>query len=438
MITRLWPGLLLASVAFPAVASSDPLPRTRPDERDRPSHRSVNSELEAHLSPEDALAARLRGTRELKSARDLLNDRIAKEKIRSLVQELMRDQKFVDSIRDKFTRQDIEKLLGGAVGGGEGDNPELKKLVLEGLAGNNLKEETRDLANRVKEKLAEQGPAPDAGGQPESPDRPTRENPPPQAAVPPTPPPGVKPPQWKLDPKTEDWLTRNLGRWMNDVDKWAAAPGNEGWRGLVKDFARRFDAKQSLAPGLAERAGGIAKYMPRLSNLLPRPRLSNLPAPGKFPVLSRLAVPSGPSGGAAANAGKAILWLTFFGVAAFLLWRAGGWAERARQARAGAWRLGPWPVRPDSVTTRGELVRAFEYLALLCLGQPARTQHHLDLARRIAGQPCLDPDRRRDAAEALAEIYEHARYRPDDEPLPDHEIRLARRELCYLAGVAAA
>ena len=44
------------------------------------------------------------------------------------------------------------------------------------------------------------------------------------------------------------------------------------------------------------------------------------------------------------------------------LWRGLG-AYRERRAQAAAWRLGPWPVLPGDVSTRGELVRAFEYLA---------------------------------------------------------------------------
>jgi hypothetical protein len=100
--------------------------------------------------------------------------------------------------------------------------------------------------------------------------------------------------------------------------------------------------------------------------------------------------------------------------------------------------LGPWPVRPGEVATRGDLVRAFEHLALLCLGPTARTCHHLELARLLGAQPAPDPERRRDAAVDLAQVYEQARYTPDDEVLPDDLMRRARRELCYLAGEPAA
>jgi hypothetical protein len=124
---------------------------------------------------------------------------------------------------------------------------------------------------------------------------------------------------------------------------------------------------------------------------------------------------------------------------AFVLWRVGGWWQRRRAELLNAgWRLGPWPVRPESVSTRGELVQAFEHLALLLLGPTARTCHHLELAGRMGAQPALDGDRRREAADDLARLYEQARYTPDNETLSPESMSRARRELCYLAGVIAA
>ena len=51
-----------------------------------------------------------------------------------------------------------------------------------------------------------------------------------------------------------------------------------------------------------------------------------------------------------------------------------------RQRGDGGWRFGPWPVRPEAVRTRDELVRAFEYLALLLLGPAARSRNHREIA----------------------------------------------------------
>jgi hypothetical protein len=99
----------------------------------------------------------------------------------------------------------------------------------------------------------------------------------------------------------------------------------------------------------------------------------------------------------------------------------------------GGWRLGPWPVRPEAVRTRDELVRAFEYLALLLLGPAARSRNHVEIAANLG----MDAGRRA-AAERLAGLYEQARYAPPDEVLPDADLAAARADLSLLARVAAA
>jgi hypothetical protein len=98
------------------------------------------------------------------------------------------------------------------------------------------------------------------------------------------------------------------------------------------------------------------------------------------------------------------------------------------------WRLGPWPVRPEAVGTRDELVRAFEYLALLRLGPAARNRNHREIAAGLGGTD----QSLRHPAERLAGLYEQARYAPPDEALPDADLADARAALSLLAGVAAA
>ncbi len=103
---------------------------------------------------------------------------------------------------------------------------------------------------------------------------------------------------------------------------------------------------------------------------------------------------------------------------------------------AGAWKLGPWPVRPESVRTRADLVRAFEYLAFLLLGLAARPRNHLDLAKALAATG--EEPIRHTVAARLAHLYERARYAPKDEALPDDELRAARIDLTFLAGASPA
>src|SRR5262249_30438078 len=146
------------------------------------------------------------------------------------------------------------------------------------------------------------------------------------------------------------------------------------WRDTIKDLARR-GGGSNWSPKGAERATRLSRNLPKLGDYLPRrppptfgePRV---PAPPPPPPLSPPGLPP-KSPFSAVSSGKALLWLLLGGMLILLLWRSAGWYVRHRAEQAGTWRLGPWPVRPAAVRTRGELVRAFEYLALLVLGRPA-------------------------------------------------------------------
>jgi hypothetical protein len=142
---------------------------------------------------------------------------------------------------------------------------------------------------------------------------------------------------------------------------------------------------------------------------------------------------SGSSGVSGQGVGTALVWVLIVVVLVSLLWKGKTLLPSARRA-AGAWKLGPWPVRPDRVRTRADLVRAFEYLAFLVLGLAARPRNHRDLASDLAaGTPGRLP-----AAERLSGLYERARYAPEEEALPDDELQAARQDLAYLAGVGRA
>jgi hypothetical protein len=172
----------------------------------------------------------------------------------------------------------------------------------------------------------------------------------------------------------------------------------------------------------------------------------------------------GSSGGAAdsvsGGASGILSWqawtvLGVLGVFAALIWLVGDRASRALgKADADHWRLGPWPVNPASVKSRQDVVRAFEYLSLLSLGLAARSWNHCAIAERLAllgampaqkdeGERMKDDneieghERRRTVLE-LATLYEKARYAPPSESLPEAALAVARRDLCFLAGVPTA
>jgi hypothetical protein len=434
---KLWDGAILRGDDPPAGA-------------ERPSHKPVGTGLETNLRPEEAAIKRLMGVRKTKQEQDEKEGEALQGQIQELAKKLLKDEKFLKSIQG-LSPEDARKLLGKVGGGGGiGDDPALHKLLREGLAGKTLSEDHQDLVNRWKDKLREKGvPEPTEGAQPDG-GMPAGGKP----APPPTPPAGERPPQppapaqqatrppWEgMDTRTPVWLKGRLDRWAIDFDRWIETPGGKSWRDAVRNLSRGWQADRiTPPPALVERARSLSRYLPRVSDYLPREALSRLPHP-RLPSLPGMSMPQAPpvSPRSLADAGKAVVWAAGLVLLAVLLWRAGGgWFDRLAEARAAEWRLGPWPVRPEAVSTRGELVRAFEHLALLSLGRPARTRHHLDLAEGIGAQPSLDPERRRDAAKALARLYERARYAPENDPLPDADLERARRELCYLAGVSAA
>lgn len=214
-------------------------------------------------------------------------------------------------------------------------------------------------------------------------------------------------------------------RWL----EWAGQLGDWG------DWVPRMNLSQTVQKD-SDLASRVASSLSKLS-----------PSGGALDKLDKLTGPRVPSVEAPEDG-----WLpVFVGLGFLVLAGAMVWAVRLRYARqaalgqAAGWRLGNWPVHPAAVRTRQEMVQAFEYLSLLCLGPTAQHQNHLDLADRLGADelpaganPWLPLEERRHAADHLAALYEQARYAPPDDPWPEAELGAARRDLCSLAGVHTA
>jgi hypothetical protein len=93
--------------------------------------------------------------------------------------------------------------------------------------------------------------------------------------------------------------------------------------------------------------------------------------------------------------------------------------------------LGPWPVDPNAINSREDVVKAFEYLSVLICGMEARTWTHGTIAEALTALARTHGG----TALMLARLYELARYAPLDEPLTPDELAEARRLVCGLAGV---
>ncbi len=432
MTTRWLAMLLLVALAGPALA------------QDRPSHRPVNTGLADDRSPEQRLADRLRSTRERERNED---EKRLSEEMKGLAEKILKDPELRKSLLKKLDDRQLKDLQQRLQQeGGNLNDPQLRRLFEESMKSNDFKLDERDrqLLQRWQEKLREKGIGSNSGGNPPIPPPPPVDPGKPQ--VPPPPPPGStepwKPPTGSSTPDSwgdlandpPDWLKKGLGRTVDDVSKWLDTPSGKSWSKTIAEAAGRAASNtRSTARASSGRLRGLGGYLPNVRSWLPRrsPNLPNARLPGVPRVGGRMPAAPSLSG---RDAGKVVLVVALVAVLALVLWYSRGWWQGALSARLAAWKLGPWPVRPQDVSTRGELVRAFEHLALLCLGPAARTCHHLELARQIGGLPSVDPDRRRDAAADLALVYEQARYTPDDELLPDELMSRARRDLCYLAG----
>jgi hypothetical protein len=250
------------------------------------------------------------------------------------------------------------------------------------------------------------------------------------ASAPPAPPPPL--------PESEDVSGGPVQKFVRDLAELLQKPSNAKLREkLSKSPAVTHWLQEALAKkrgdgsGAGSGSGGGGNGDSGLPGL---PDASQFQLPGSGngsaePLVPGLGGVGGPAGGEVAVQG--LLALLAAGIIAAVLWKLLAARSGAAPSTALAG-LGPWPVEPERVATREQLVQAFEYLAVLLLGESARTANHRDIAASLDGTP----DRGRAAGE-LAELYETARYDPAGD-LPPPALAAARRDLCLLAGRAAA
>jgi hypothetical protein len=247
-----------------------------------------------------------------------------------------------------------------------------------------------------------------------------------------------------------------IGEWLyRQAERWASRHGGMLSQSLhfqaALDRLRQFHNYSPPAPGNATQpfGGELSQWV---TAAFPKDLLANVKLPD-FPFFEgRLAVPemrmpspstSGPNIDAAPAMGgtpeinrSAVLVLAAVGLVAFLTWRIlsyMGTANHDDWTRAGldgpgGWRLGPWPVRPESIKTRDDLIRAFEYLSVLQLGPSALTWNHVDIALALGGRfPALSAN-----ALELGTHYEQARYAPPSEAMSPASVRAAQEDILRL------
>ena len=133
-----------------------------------------------------------------------------------------------------------------------------------------------------------------------------------------------------------------------------------------------------------------------------------------------------------AHVGQPLLWAVLVGAGVLLVWQVVKNIGPRSHRQTTLANLGPWPVDPAQIATRGQLIQACDYLALLMFGAEARTWNHRAIARRM-----LEADLQPGAVEELANLYETARYTTGPEMLDANERAAIRHHLCLLAEVPA-
>jgi hypothetical protein len=333
---------------------------------------------------------------------------------------------------DPAMREHLEKLLKKS-GGGDGK-----------LDADKLKELQKDLQKQLEAK--KQGDSSDpkgSGGKPDSADGkgPKKPNSMPLHPIPKS--------SSKSDKALKELITSKYFKGLLKTDAGKEAKqqmdkqdGGYGSMGGANKSSKSGDAAANAVSNMDLTAGGSKislRDFDLLKSLKGGGNSADEGAPtdsGGLANLGKLASPPsfGLPGAAGASGGLMLVQLLLILAVAVtvlvLLWRL---LTRAttRDVQA-ALRRSVWPLPPGEVSTRQQLIQAFEHLALVVLGPGARTTNHRDIANELGATPA-----RTHAADELATLYERARYDPVEGELPDADLVAARRDLCFLAGMAA-
>ncbi|HEV3237924.1 MAG TPA: hypothetical protein VGZ25_13110 [Gemmataceae bacterium] len=286
---------------------------------------------------------------------------------------------------------------------------------------------------------------------PQNPNQPDASNPPEQAKNNPTQEPSTQmPPENRASSEESNTLTQrafdagktavekieglvgdsvDISALLGRVKMASDAEGNSWWEkrlGMNADMLDRLG--QRLNPEQwASKLGGI---------IPPGMRMPSISLGGLQGTYSNVAQASSQAAQSDKNF-SLILILAFVGIAFLVIWR--GLAQRNEHAaRHARFNLGPWPVTPGQVRSGAELIKAFEYLSLLFLGRAARTLNHHEIAKHLGQTKEIAGFEQLQATEALAALYEQARYAPWGAALPESDLSMARRHLSLLAGARPA
>lgn len=398
---------------------------------------------------QDIMAQRLQELRELRQLQDQ-------------IQELLRDPDFRNRIKQQLNESDVRQLRDKLLQGkGVSQDRNWQHFLDQAAKRQNWDERQIRMLRAWAERAERKSLLPNNPGL-----LPGRD----PAASPPAPilPPSFSPPPPSLPPLNESEPEPSLlDRMKEESTKWLMDNLDDAG-GNVLEALTQMDGRDELSPladlvrslrqpdfsGMnlnetslfpTQQVGSLAHSLSNVGNYLHqqdgvwseiRSFFRNAPAPS-LPHFGRPSI-SVPASSIPDGEGllPALLSLLMLGTIVLLLCKSGFRFKSAGSGESAEWRLGPWPVSPSGVSTRQDVIRAFEHLVLLFFGPAAAACHHRRLAERLAEQDGDNPGHRQ-AAEMLAWLYEQARYAPTEDALSPEQLSDARHALCLLAGVTA-
>ncbi|HZZ79067.1 MAG TPA: DUF4129 domain-containing protein [Gemmataceae bacterium] len=220
-----------------------------------------------------------------------------------------------------------------------------------------------------------------------------------------------------------------LGQWLRESPAWKRA--FDDLHGTATDPTAPRWKLEGWQARLLDQDGAFwkvgEKTLGQLRNL-PRPDMEsfNLSTPG----VSNVPLPNfGGSSMPSFSIGNTLTWVLTACLCLLIGWSVLRFRRRSATAQAPRPDLGPWPMRPEAVGTRADLIRAFDYLALWTLGLSVKSWNHHAVARSWGDKsPACAV-----SASTLARLYEQARYTDGVDLLSDEERERARQALAQIA-----
>ncbi|MFM7149998.1 MAG: hypothetical protein ACKO23_09160 [Gemmataceae bacterium] len=398
-----------------------------------PSHRFLKTELEEDLNPETALLKRLRLSGELKNNYHQDQKGELKKQLTELSKKLLVNPDFLNSLQEKYSKNEIEKIIRSL---NQTENIEFPsdwiQVLRAKLGESKFNSVESDKAKSLIDLFQQKEKTGELNNQKSISDV-INKSEKARANFPHTKSTNPETPLWSnLESSSQDWIKNQSELWAPFLKKWLQSPSGKTLNTILKTLSKNPENAGKVPPSVTRKMSGIS----RLSSIIPRSFFSQIPkinSPSHYKYRIK-----GIHFSNSIFTSKFIAIILFF--ACFLI---SAYALLSKiqksifQAKKSFlfsnWR-GHWSNPPEEIINRKDLAKAFEDLSFHLVGSEIKTKNHLEIARKLEIIPSLDPERRIEAIRFLVQQYEKARYCPENEPFQDEIFRRANREIRFLAG----